>query len=137
MTLWQPGMLITAGRLQDATPWVPLTSLGSYLSNAADGSSQPMARDVFVRDEVVREFKGIINCSGGTTATYPFFAFNSAYAPSDYERNWPGAGTGPSTPFRVALLTSGTWQLTGQASAVTSLRLDFLMIKSATGRIPG
>ncbi|MGW5409035.1 hypothetical protein [Streptomyces spiralis] len=136
MTLWQPGMVVTASRLQDATPWVPLSTLGTYQNSASDGAAQPMARDVIVRDEVVREFKGIINFSGVTTSNYAFFTFNGTYAQSDYERNWPGAGIGQSAPFRVALLTSGTWQITGQAGAVTSLRLDFLVVRSAIGRIP-
>lgn len=134
MTLWQPGMTITAGRLQDATPWVALTTLGSYQSGASDGAAQPMARDRFVRDEVVREFKGIINLTGVTTANFPFFTFSSLYVP-DYERNWGAAGIGSVSPFRVYLNTSGTWGMTGQAAGITSLRLDDFEIKTAPGLI--
>ncbi|MFF7553561.1 hypothetical protein ACFZA9_11825 [Streptomyces olivaceus] len=135
MTLWQPGMLITASRLQAASPWVPLTDLGSYQSGSSDGSVQPMARDVYIRDEVVREFKGIINLTGVTTAGWPFFGFTGAYIP-DYERNWGAAGTGGNNPFRIYLSTSGNWGLTGQSAGIATLRLDELEIKAAPGRIP-
>ncbi|MFS4105135.1 hypothetical protein [Streptomyces sp. PD-S100-1] len=135
MTLWQPGMVIMASRLQDATPWVPLTTLGNYQNSASDGAAQPMARDVFVRDEVVREFKGIINFTGVTTSSYTFFTFTSGYI-QDYERNWGAAGLGLNTPFRVFLSTAGNWGITGQSGTVTSLRLDGFEIKAAIGRIP-
>ncbi|GHJ01622.1 hypothetical protein TPA0906_34870 [Streptomyces olivaceus] len=135
MTLWQPGMLMTASRLQAAGPWVPLTSIGSYQGGASDGSVQPMARDVYIRDEVNREFKGIINLSGVTTAGYTFFGFTGAYIP-DYERNWGAAGTSANTAFRIYLSTAGNWGMTGQPAGVATLRLDEFVIKSATGRIP-
>ncbi|MFE1749010.1 hypothetical protein ACFW88_00390 [Streptomyces anandii] len=136
MTLWQPGMRITAGRLQDATPWVPLSTLGAYQGGASDGTVQPMARDVFVRDERVRQFKGIVNLSGVTTAGYTFFTFSASYIP-DYERNWAGAGLSVNTPFRVFLSTAGNWGMTGQAAGVSSLRLDAFLIMSAPGALPG
>ncbi|MFB6787700.1 hypothetical protein ACFCWT_13590 [Streptomyces olivaceus] len=136
MTLWQPGMLITASRLQAAGPWVPLTSLGSYQGGASDGSVPPMARDVYIRDEVNREFKGIINLSiGGSPSSYGFFGFTSTYVP-DYERNWGAAGVGQNAPFRVYLSTAGNWGLTGTLTGATSLRLDEFVIRSAAGRIP-
>lgn len=135
MPLWQPGMIITASRLQAASDWVPLTDLGSYQSGATDGPVQPMARDVYIRDEVLRQFKGIITFSGVTTALYAFFQFTSTYTP-EYERNWGSAGLGLTTPFRVFLSTAGNWGLTGQSGPVTSLRLDEFEIKSAPGRIP-
>jgi len=135
MTLWQPGMIITASRLQAATPWVPLTTLGSYQSGASDGAAQPMARDLFIRDEVVRQFKGIVNLSGVGTSGYTFFTFSSAYVP-EYERNWGAAGIGQVRPFRVYLSTGGNWGMTGQDGAVTSIRLDDFEIMNAPGRIP-
>ncbi|MER6331866.1 hypothetical protein ABT298_21530 [Streptomyces sp. NPDC001034] len=136
MTLWLSGMRVTAGRLQAATPWVALSSLGTYQNGASDGSVQPMARDLLIRDERVREFKGIVNFSGVTTSSYTFFTFGSAYFP-DYERDWAGAGIGGSSPFRVFLSTAGNWGLTGQTAGITSMRLDDFQIKSATGAIPG
>ncbi|MFD4786603.1 hypothetical protein ACFWN1_05875 [Streptomyces sp. NPDC058459] len=135
MTLWQPGMTITASRMQDATPWVPLTSVGAYQGGASDGPAQPMVRDSYVRDELVREFKGIINFSGVTTAAYTFFTFSTAYQQA-YERNWAAAGFGQTGTFRVYLSTAGNWAITGQAGSVTSIRLDGFEIKSATGTLP-
>ncbi|MFD4788793.1 hypothetical protein ACFWN1_17370 [Streptomyces sp. NPDC058459] len=135
MTLWQPGMVITASRMQDATPWVPLTSVGAYQNSSSDGPAQPMVRDVYIRDEVVREFKGIVNLSGVTTASYTFFTFTGTYQQS-YERDWGGAGFGQTGPFRVYLSTAGNWGITGQAGSVTSIRLDGFEIKSATGILP-
>jgi len=136
MPLWQPGMRITASRLQAATPWVALSTLGTYQNSAADGSVQPMARDVFIRDERVRQFKGIVNFSGVTTSSYTFFTFTSTYFP-DYERDWGGAGIGSSSPFRVFLSAAGNWGLTGQAAGITSMRLDDFQIMSAPGALPG
>ncbi|MFD7884101.1 hypothetical protein ACFV3N_16880 [Streptomyces bauhiniae] len=135
MTLWQPGMVITASRIQDATPWVPLSSVGTYQNGASDGSVQPMVRDVYVRDEVNREFRGIVNLSGVTTAGYVFFTWSSAYWQT-YERNWGAAGTGGNSPFRLYLSTIGNWGLTGQAAGIATLRLDDFDIKSATGTLP-
>lgn len=135
MTLWQPGMAITALRLTDATPWVPLTAIGAYQNSASDGAVQPMVRDLYVRDELVRQFKGIVNTTGVTTASYTFFAFTGTYAPS-YERDWGGAGIPSSAPFRVFLSTAGNWGITGQAAGITSLRLDELQIMSASGTLP-
>ncbi|MEU9921864.1 hypothetical protein AB0H51_11305 [Streptomyces griseoluteus] len=135
MTLWQPGMVITASRQQDATPWIPLTSVGSYQNGASDGSVQPMVRDLYVRDEVVRQFKGVVNFSGVTTASYTFFTFLPAYQ-QNYERNWGSAGSGSSSPFRVFLSTAGNWGLTGQAAGIATMRLDDFDIKSATGTLP-
>ncbi|MGW3110564.1 hypothetical protein [Streptomyces sp. NPDC001091] len=135
MTLWQPGMVITAARQQDATPWIPLTALGAYQGGSSDGAVQPMVRDLYVRDEVVRQFRGIVNLSGVTTAGYVFFTFSSSYWQT-YERNWGAAGTGANTPFRVYLSTAGNWGLTGQPSGVATLRLDDFDIKSATATLP-
>ncbi|MFD6024565.1 hypothetical protein [Streptomyces griseoluteus] len=135
MTLWQPGMVITASRMQDATPWIPLTSVGAYLNGAGDGSVQPMVRDVYVRDEVNREFKGVVNTTGVTTSNYVFFQFTSSYIPT-YERNWGGAGFGPTAPWRLFLSTAGNWGLSGQQAGVTSIRLDQFEIKNASGTLP-
>lgn len=136
MTVWAPGDDITANRLQDATDWVLLSTLGTYPSGAAADSIVPaMARDVFVRDEVLRQFKGIINLTGVGTTGFTFFTFSSTYLP-DYERHWGAAGLGINTPFRVFLSTAGNWGMTGQAAGVTSIRLDQFDIKSAGGRIP-
>jgi hypothetical protein len=122
--------------MQDATPWVPLTTLGTYQNGAADGAAQPMARDRFVRDEVVREFKGIIDLTiSDTPSSFIFFMFSSAYIP-DYERNWAAAGIGQTGPFRAFLSTAGNWGLSGTITGVTSLRLDDFEIRSAPGRIP-
>ncbi|WP_306186983.1 hypothetical protein [Streptomyces sp. MK5] len=135
MTLWQPGLIMTASRLQDATGWVPLTTLGTYQNGASDGSVQPMARDRYVRDEVVREFKGVVNLAiSGSPSSYVFFGFDATYIP-DYERNWAGAGLGLNTPFRVYLSTAGNWGLTGTISGTTSIRLDDFEIMAAIGRI--
>jgi hypothetical protein len=135
MPLWQPGMRITASRLQAAGPWVPLTTLGAYQGGASDGSAQPMARDLYVRDEVVRQFKGIINLSGVGTSSYTFFTFSAAYRP-DYERDWGVAGIPNAASFRCFLSTAGNWGVTGQASGLTSIRLDEYQIMSAPGLIP-
>ncbi|MEV8042469.1 hypothetical protein AB0P02_01310 [Streptomyces griseoluteus] len=135
MTLWQPGMVINASRIQDATPWIPLTAVGTYQNGASDGPVQPMVRDVYMRDEVVREFKGIVNFSGVTTAQYVFFTFSSSYFPA-YERNWGAAGFGSTASFRSYMSTAGNWGITGQAAGITSIRLDPFDLKSATGTLP-
>lgn len=139
MTLWQPGMIMTASRMQDATPWVPLTTLGTYQTSgsttASDGSPLPMARDLYVRDEVIRQFKGVINLANVTTAGYTFFTFYDAYKP-DYERNWAAAGGGVNPPFRLFLSTAGNWGITAQTDGLNALRLDDFEIMSAPGRLP-
>jgi hypothetical protein len=135
MPIWAPGDYIDDSDLQAATPWVLLSTLGTFPSgSSADATVPAMARDVFVRDEVLRQFKGIINLTGVGTTGFTFFTFSSAYLP-DYERHWGAAGLGINTPFRVFLSTAGNWGMTGQSAGVTSLRLDQFDIKSAGGRI--
>lgn len=119
-----------------ASGWVPLSSIGTYLTGATAATSPnvPEAQDVVVGGMRVRYLRGIINLTGVGTSAFSFYNFNAAYRPAA-EVNWGGGAAPSSAPLRAYLSTSGNLGMTGQSGSITSIALRQFVIPDPPGAL--
>ncbi|NJQ04297.1 hypothetical protein [Streptomyces lonarensis] len=135
MTLWRPGMAVTADRLNGVVmPWTPLSELGNWSGVGAPHSANPprMQKRVAPGGDGVWEFEGEIELpSVATNSIVTIFTFSTAHRVSREQRLSVGWNTTGYYSFWIRLLTSGTFAtgLPAAATTTASTRLSLAGVR--------